>query len=161
MRCCQLWADCVPQPSPGTSLIAHFDEVPPYCLDPLVTLRREVLVGFRVVECLRLRLRLRLLQAVPFVDANAFGRRRPFQCNNPSSGAADRRAPVACRAARTCGVYAACAASSITSVSVIALSFRLDLSMQPLHSRCTERGTRNDGQYDLKLRIHDAFLSNG
>jgi hypothetical protein len=41
------------------------------------------------------------------------------------------------------------------------VGFRLSLSVQPLHGCCTERGAGSDGQHDLVLCIHDAFLSVG
>src|SRR5215472_8212915 len=38
------------------------------------------------------------------------------------------------------------------------ISFRLGLSVQPLHGRCTERDARNECQYDLGSCMHDTVL---
>ena len=51
-------------------LLFYFDDVPPYYLDCLVTLRREVCPGFRLVECHR------VFQAVPLDDRYTLGSRR-------------------------------------------------------------------------------------
>ena len=68
--------------TPGKRLVQGLDDVPPLDLDCLVALRRKVLEGLRVVECLC------LIKAVPLGDAHTLGS-RPLQCNNPSASRAE------------------------------------------------------------------------
>src|SRR5438552_3074972 len=64
-------------PTPAKSLIrCGFDGVRPRYLDCLITLRRKVLKGCRVLVCLR------LLQAIPLGDGHTLGR-CPLECNDP------------------------------------------------------------------------------
>jgi hypothetical protein len=53
-------------------LICDLDDVPPHCLDGLLTLGRKIIPGFGVVECLR------LCQAVPLGNGHTLGSRTPL-----------------------------------------------------------------------------------
>src|SRR6266404_4000424 len=138
---------------PRNDLIRSFDDVLTNYFDCLATLRFQVLPGCRFKPCLR------LLQAVPFANTYTLGS-RPHVCNNLSSRA---EAPATGGLLR--GLNSRAIRSSGSGIDDLALadevSFRLGLSVQPLHGRCAERGARNDGQREFELRIHYTFLPVG
>ncbi len=64
---------------PGNRLLFDFDDVTPYYLGCLVTLRRKIRPGFRLVKCHC------VVKVVPFDDGHALGSRGPVYLNNPSA----------------------------------------------------------------------------
>jgi hypothetical protein len=64
---------------PGNRLLLDFDDVTPYGPGCLVTLRRKIRPGFRLVKCHC------VVKAVPFDDGHTLGSRGPVYLDNPSA----------------------------------------------------------------------------